>query len=611
MKATIQGYASSKLEINAQGMTFWLPWAVFGKLWQDIATTVQEAIGNHQVIIFSQRVMTEREKRKDAPRWKRTPIDALSWFLFLLKIPSTHELVRLWQTIDWAAINRIAGEAYKNAHGGRLAWAPAQLVALLLLMFLYGVPHETTIVRWVSENIVWCWFCGFSLFGPFPKHDALYELRKRIGIERFERILTVVVKACLDAGLIKNDLINIDPTPVTAAAHRWSPYERAVILTRALIRYLEKAWAEGQGTKEDAGPSFPEALKTLAAEVALELLPHKGLQDVKVERVVASVAQWEENSQDSNPVWKETSEAIAEELSMLDSEMPELLSLEVNEEAPGSEKGQGLCQWLVKMGKKVLEQMPHARGDQNARVGRTTSYTWFCGYLLAFAVDAFRQIITAVSWQSGNVRQAKMLEPAMDDHIERVGTPEAVAADSAFDDPDVHTYLDEKDIVGHITSRDHAKPKDGGYGTDRVTWDENTDGESSVHPLCPNQQPLTPKGKPHNGRQLYEGTACAGCLIYGQCHPSGNGQPKQFSFDPEAHRRWQENREHCQMDEYKAAHKKRFISEGRFGLAKMNHNGARAPYRSDGMNHIAGLMIAIVMNYRILARHQQSIERVA
>jgi hypothetical protein len=121
---------------------------------------------------------------------------------------------------------------------------------------------------------------------------------------------------------------------------------------------------------------------------------------------------------------------------------------------------------------------------------------------------------------------------------------------------------------------------------------------------------LTPKGKPHNGRQVYEGTACTGCLIYEQCHPSGKGQPKQFSFDPEAHRRWQENREHCKTDEYKAAHKKRFISEGRFGLAKMNHNGARAPYRSDKMNHIAGLMIAIVMDYRILARHQQRIERV-
>jgi transposase len=611
MKATIQGHTGSKLDIDAQGIMFWLPRAVFAELWQDIATIVQQAIGNRKVIILSQRVMTERAKGKDAPRWKRNPIDTLSWFLYLLKIPTPHELVRLWQAIDWAAINRIAGEKYKNARGGRLAWAPAQLVALLILMFLYGIPHETTMVAQVGENIVWCWFCGFSLFGPFPEHDALYELRNRIGIERFERILTLVVKACQEAGLIKNDLVNIDPTPVTASAHRWSPYERAVILTRALIRYLEKEWTEGHNTNQDAQQSFPEAIKTLAAEVALELLPHKGLQEVKVERVVASVAQWGEKSQDSNPVWKETSEAIAEELSMLDSEMPELLSREVNEEALDSEKGQELRQWLVKMGKKVLEQMPHARGDQNARVGRTTSYTWFCGYLLAFAVDSLRQIITAVAWQSGNVRQAKMLEPAMDDHIERVGKPKAAAADSAFDDPDVHTYLDEKDIVGHITSRDHAKPKDGGYGTDRVTWNENTDGESSAHPLCPNQQPLTPKGKPRNRRQFYEGTACAGCPIYGQCHPSGKGQPKQFSFDPEAHRRWQENREHCQTDEYKAAHKKRFISEGRFGLAKMNHNGARAPYRSDGMNHIAGLMIAIVMNYRILARHQHRIERAA
>ena len=82
MKATIQGHAGSKLGIDAQGMTFWLPWAVFGKLGQDIATTVQEAIGNCQAIIFSQRVMTERDKGRDAPRWKRNPIDALSWYSF-------------------------------------------------------------------------------------------------------------------------------------------------------------------------------------------------------------------------------------------------------------------------------------------------------------------------------------------------------------------------------------------------------------------------------------------------------------------------------------------------------------------------------------------------
>jgi transposase len=618
MKASIRGHAQSVLSIDAKGITIWLPWAVFGKVWQDVATYLREAIEKREFIVFTQRAMTERGKGKDAPRWKRTPVDVLSWFLFLLKVPVAHELVQLWQTIDWRAINRIAGAAYKNAHGGRLAWAPAQLMAILILMFLYGVPHETTILARLSENIVWCWFCGFSLFEPFPKHDALYELRKRLGIVRFERILTMVVKACLDAGLIKNELVNFDPTPVTASAHRWSPYERAVILTRAFIRYLENVWAGQTDPDEHPQPCFPEAIKALAAKVALEILPHKGLQEVKPERVVESVEQWEKKAQKSDPIWKETSEVIAEELSSATLDVEDAGPLESlaqwaekDKDDLDCEQSNGLCKWLVEMGKKVLKRLPHARGDQGARVGRTTNYTWFCGYLLAFMVDSFRQIITAVAWRSGNARQAKMFIPAMEAHIERVGKPKETATDSAFDDPEVHTYLDREAIVGHITSRDHAKPRDGGLGTDQVTWLEDDNGRAVETPLCPNQIPLTPKGKPQDGRQLYEGTACTECAMYERCYPSGKGKPKRFSLDPEEHRRWQQNREHCLTEAYKAAQRQRFVSEGRFGLAKMNHNGARAPYRSDEMNHIAGLMIAIVMDYRILARHQQSIEKAA
>ena len=125
---------------------------------------------------------------------------------------------------------------YNNAHGGRHAWAPAQLVAILMLMFLYGVAHETTVIRLIQENIVWCWFSGFGLFGPFPTHDALYEFRKRVGPEVFQEILTLAVSACMSANLIDNKLIHFDLTPQEASAHRWSPYERAVIVAQALIR---------------------------------------------------------------------------------------------------------------------------------------------------------------------------------------------------------------------------------------------------------------------------------------------------------------------------------------------------------------------------------------
>ncbi len=282
--------------------------------------------------------------------------------------------------------------------------------------------------------------------------------------------------------------------------------------------------------------------------------------------------------------------------------MQELYSEEEELSLPeGEEKvKEGERAKLVKVAKKILAQLPHTRGDQDAKVGRTTNYTWFCGYLLGFVVDGAYQVITAVIWAAGNNSQESLLKPALQVHQKRVGKPNGVATDSAFDKPEVHNYLDQEEIEGHITSRAHAPPPDGGYGTDRVTWQEG-----AGQPFCPNQKPLTPKGKPQRGRQTYEGTDCDSCPIYKRCHPRGEeGQVKQYSLNPDEHRRWQENRTHCQSEEYKTARDERFVTEGRFGLAKSNHRAGKAPYRSGEMNHIAGVMIAIVMNIRILARHQ-------
>jgi len=593
MGATIQGDGQSTLSVGKTGITVWLPWCVFGEGWRILRERLLEAIGQRRFVAFSPRVMTERDPDPDAPRWKRTCLDVLSWVVFLLKVPAGHKLVQLWYAIDWRAINLLGASEYHNAHGGRPAWAPAQLVAMLILMFLYGVAHETTLVAWMQENIVWCWFCGFGLFGPFPKHDALYELRDRLGVEKFEALLTLAVYACREAGLVSNLLAHFDLTPVVASAHRWSPYERAVILSRALSRYLELVW-----TEQVPDEPFPETMRRLATEVALECLPHKSTKDVEPERVVESVEKWEQDAEaeESEPVWKVSSDEIVESL-LEEGDAPGPLGLT-------KASSEGLTAWLKGVAKRVLARMPHARGDQNARVGRTTSYTWFCGYLLGFAVDNAKQVITAVVWAAGNVKQSKLFKPGLGAHIKRLGKPKAVAADSAFDDFEIHTDLDQEGITGHITSRAHAQPRDGGYGTDRVTWTDD-----SAQPLCPSGKPLQAGRTSSNGRQVFEGTACAGCELYNRCHPTGTGQPKQFSLNPQAHRRWQENRAHCQTEEYKEAQGRRFVTEGRFGLAKMNHHGARAPYRGDEMNHIAGLMIAIVMNYCILAQHQSEERR--
>ena len=635
----------------------------------------------------------------------------------MLKVPTNHELVRLWQVIDWQQINRLAAPYYHNAHGGRPAWSPSQLVAILILMFLHGIPYETTVVRLIGENIVWCWFCGFGLFGPFPTHDALYEFRKRVGVQCFQEILTLVVEACMEAGLVDNELVHFDLTSCEASAHRWSPYERAVIVTQALIRYLELVWSEQ--TPEE---SFPESLKILAAQVALETLPHKALKSVKAERVVESVGSWHEKAGDGNPIWQQASEQLAQQLAeeapelpspektsananantgpavvpeevvpsdSIDSEQlapqlteeapelpspektsananaspavvpeeivasdsisgttasstaplglislnsiniiepPELLSLNEVFVAPSTtplgliplssieiiepqimlddevgvyEISQAVIHThLTNLAKKIIKGLPHARGDSDARVGRTSHYTWFCGYLIGFVVDDAHQVITAVVLGAGNAKQAHLFEPAIKAHIDRVGIPKEVAADSAFDDYKIHVYLDDKDIVGNVTSRDYAKPRDGGYGTERITWKDST-------PYCPADKPLQPVGKvKKNGQQAHQGTGCSTCQDYSRCYPSGDGKPKNFTFKPTEHRRWQENRQHNQTQEYKDAQRARFATEGRFGLAKNNHHADRAPYRSDDYNLMAALMIATMMNLRILAKHQ-------
>ena len=652
MFSKIEGANSSALELKPTGISIWLPMQVFGALWSLLLNQLSGRIDSSLIIPFNQRKMTLRDASPDAPRWIENQIDVLSWFIFLLKVPTNHELVRLWQVIDWAQINRLAAPYYHNAHGGRPAWAPAQLVAILMLMFLYGMPYETTIVRLIQENIVWCWFSGFGLFGPFPAHDALYEFRKRVGVQCFQDILTLAVKACMDAGLVDNKLIHFDLTSSEASAHRWSPYERAVIVTQALIRYLELVWDEQVPLIR-----FPESLKILAAEVALETLPHKALKSVKPERVVESVEAWHEKADDGNPIWQEVSEPLAQELAKEAPALPgpEKEETSENESAPATEEKNGelvplncvdiekggpstkslpfiplnsieiyepvqefsepqimlddevgidevskamIHTHLSGLAKKVIKGLPHARGDSDARVGRTTSYTWFCGYLIGFVVDDAYQVITAVVLGAGNVKQAHLFEPAIKAHMDRVGIPQAVAADSAFDDYQIHIFLDDKQIVGNVTSRDYAKPRDSGYGTDKITWKDGT-------PFCPADKPLQPIGQPKkNGQQTHQGTSCSTCQDYSSCYPRYDGKPKIFTFKPVEHRRWQENRQHNQTQEYKEAQRARFTTEGRFGLAKNNHHADRVPYRSHDYNLIAALMIATMMNWRILAKHQ-------
>ncbi len=592
------GHASF-VQCKAEELTLRLSARLFSaELWTTILAWFQTDVRASHWLSAPFRVMTAEEDTPGYPRWKQFGVDVLSWIIFHLLVPPDHILVKLWQIIDWAGINRLCADIYKNSESGQRAWAPAQLFALLILFFVLPVPSECALLRLVAIVPLYRWFCGLGLFTILPNHSTLYDFRKNVGVERFDAILTWVVLCCLKAGLIANELAHFDMMGVPASAHAWTPYERAVLLTLALTRYLELAH---KGKSLDA--PLPEALRQLAAEMAVEVLGNKRLnKDPKApSRVLKSLERWTQRQQEAKgqALWEMPLEEAVKTL--LGEEAEEEKGKEPSS-SPQEPKAQS--RWLKGLAQRLKDLLPHARGDLDARVGWVSRVSLRCGYWVGFLSDGLHGVITAVRTAPLNIVQHTQMIPALDVHKERVGDyPPEVAADSAQDYYPVHQALDKRQIQGHIASREH-QGRGEGFSSNHFTWDE----EERLH--CPERKVMKP-GKPRkDGKTPFKATAsdCASCPRKAKCLPKGQQPdgPRLIHLEPAAHQRWLQNREHTHTDEYKEAQKKRFASEGLFGLAKRLHGADKMPYHSDPMNQIAGLMVGITMNLALLARHGAS-----
>ena len=561
------------------------------EVWATIKAWFQTDVRASHWLSAPFRVMTAEEDTPGYPRWKQFGMDVLSWIIFHLLVPHDHILVKLWQIVDWAGINRLCAHIYKNSKSGQRAWAPAQLFALLILFFILPVTSECGLLRLVAIVPLYRWFCGLGLFTVLPDHSTLYDFRKNVGVERFEAIMTWIVLRCLKAGFIANELVHFDMMGVEASARAWTPHERAVLLTLALTRYLELAH---KGKAPDV--PLPEALRQLAAEIAIEVLGNERLKKnpKAPSRVLKSLERWSQRQQE------------AKGQALWDMALEEAVKTLLGEEAEGEEKEspqepKAQRRWLKGIAQRLKGLLPHACGDLDARVGWVSRVSFLCGYWLGFLSDGLHGVITAVRVTPLNIVQHTQMIPALDAHKERVGDyPPEVAADSAQDYYPVHQDLDERQIEGHIAARNH-RGVGGGLSSDHFTLDE----EGRLH--CPEGKAMKP-GKPgKDGRTPFKAVAsdCASCPRKTECLPKGQQPdgPRRIQLEPAAHQRWLQNREHTLTDEYKKAQKKRFASEGLFGLAVRLHGADKMPYRSDPMNHIAGLMIGITMNLALLARH--------
>lgn len=117
-------------------------------------------------------------------------------------MPGAHVLVRVDRVLDLGWLRAEVSECYA-AGSGRPGIDPEAAMRLMLAGLRLGIVHDRRLMREAAVNIAIRWFAGDGLTEALPDHASLTRIRQRWGAERFRRVFTRTVEACVAAGLAK------------------------------------------------------------------------------------------------------------------------------------------------------------------------------------------------------------------------------------------------------------------------------------------------------------------------------------------------------------------------------------------------------------------------
>ncbi len=582
METLVYQVGISQLTLSEEGLSITIPrqhWTP--RQWNWLVTLLTQVLTAGLTWVTAPATIAATASRSGQPlRWKQMVIDGLSYLLFVLLIPARHPLRRLYAAFDWRTIDEQCAGEYENQERGAPAYPPQVLFRILVLMFVSGIPFESATFQRLQTDVAWRWFVGLSLLWPPPDASSLSRFRKRVGAARFEAILIGLIQVCDAQGLIGHAEAYFDMTGVAASARQVTPYERAVILAKAMSAYLE-------GIESGAERLSREQIAALALEVLSE--KHPSLKKVEPAQVAASQAYLERELAQTvrgEPGWWRR---LWAGLAQIRQELGD---------APQTE-----WEHLRAVARRLAAHLPQAYGNPDAAVGHTRADGTLCGYRSGFLVDAKRRIITAVVMVALNCVEAPTLSQALDKYYAIFRRyPRRLGLDSAFDRDEVHRTLEAHAIYGSVTVRSRPGPV-GLFHANAFIWNE------AGALVCPNGKTLARVGGPHKkGTERYRAVeSCAGCPFLEQCLTAkqrAQDTPRRYlEIAPLAHQRAQRSRERSRSPEGRALRRRRFAAEGLFGHLNTYHNGDKAPYRDGEMDTIAQLMVAFVSNLETLARY--------
>ena len=334
-------------------------------------------------------------------------------------VPANHYLRKVDAAFDFGFIDKMCESKYKSARGGpgRRPEPPQRIFRLLLLMFLYQVKFERELERRANDSLAWRWFCGYGLDESVASHKTLWAFRKRLGPELFDEIFARLVAECIERGMVKKSRWHVDATKQDAAATTFSQWEVAVILTKATIERLSSMQGVDHNTDGEPPEEMDDEMKTLVAEAASKVAK---LKKVNPARVLAKAEErdYKPESAQQAPVTKVDKEETLKR--------------------------------FEEIARDIWSGHKHAKGDEDARIGKTSTTKYFCGYLSTAVADEEHGVVLSYETVAGNVDQADTFLPAYEKAKQRAGKPAELAADRAFDTVEIREPLESDGVTGYI-----------------------------------------------------------------------------------------------------------------------------------------------------------------
>ena len=177
---------------------------------------------------------------------------------------SEPKLKKVLDALDLREAAELVKGKYKG--GGRPPYPPIPMLKALLFEYLKELPSDNQLVKWLrrQEHQHWARWLGFRK--RVPDQSTFSNFKKRLGVELFEEIFSLLVKQCRDLGIIKGHDISIDSTDQKAYCN---PRKRMSDSDARIGHSTTKKWIFGYKAHiaVDTDSELPIAVKTFPANV--------------------------------------------------------------------------------------------------------------------------------------------------------------------------------------------------------------------------------------------------------------------------------------------------------------------------------------------------------